>query len=218
MPPDDSPRRETASRIPWTALFLVANLVLVWALPLIPAQDLPQHLTYIRIFADYGDPSLPVPRLLRPAAWVPALRLDLPLARVDSAALVRDDRPPAGAQRLRRSYVRRVRRARGVHPRPAHPAIARCLPESWRACSSGGRPSRWASCSTSSASRSCSSPSQRSCAAATRTRRTGSCSRRSLRRRPSRRFTSSRPARSRCSPCSTRSYGCGGPASAGASR
>lgn len=59
MPPDDSPRRETASRIPWTALFLVANLVLVWALPLIPAQDLPQHLTYIRIFADYGDPSLP---------------------------------------------------------------------------------------------------------------------------------------------------------------
>src|ERR1700679_295240 len=42
----------------WTAALLLANLVLVWALPLIPAQDLPQHLTYIRIFADYGDPNL----------------------------------------------------------------------------------------------------------------------------------------------------------------
>jgi hypothetical protein len=42
----------------WTLALLVANLVLVWALPLIPAQDLPQHLTYIRIFADYGNPDL----------------------------------------------------------------------------------------------------------------------------------------------------------------
>ena len=49
-----------ASRpIPWTYILLAANLVLVWALPLIPAQDLPQHLTYIRIFADYDNPALP---------------------------------------------------------------------------------------------------------------------------------------------------------------
>jgi hypothetical protein len=47
------------STVPWTYALLAANLLLVWALPLIPAQDLPQHLTYIRIFADYGDKTLP---------------------------------------------------------------------------------------------------------------------------------------------------------------
>jgi len=46
-------------RVPWAAVFLGLNLVLVWALPIIPAQDLPQHLTYIRIFADYDSTSLP---------------------------------------------------------------------------------------------------------------------------------------------------------------
>src|ERR1700722_13534173 len=43
----------------WTVGLLVANLALVWLLPLIPAQDLPQHLTYIRIFADYDSPDYP---------------------------------------------------------------------------------------------------------------------------------------------------------------
>ncbi len=46
-------------RLPWTYILLAANLLLVWGLPLIPAQDLPQHLTYIRIFADYNAANLP---------------------------------------------------------------------------------------------------------------------------------------------------------------
>jgi hypothetical protein len=45
--------------VPWVYLLLLGNLILVWALPLIPAQDLPQHLTYIRIFADYDQTTLP---------------------------------------------------------------------------------------------------------------------------------------------------------------
>jgi len=54
-----SPKPVATSGVPWTYILLAANLVLVWGLPLIPAQDLPQHLTYIRIFADYGNPALP---------------------------------------------------------------------------------------------------------------------------------------------------------------
>jgi hypothetical protein len=50
---------KSEARFPWVYVFLAANLLLVWGLPLIPAQDLPQHLTYVRIFADYDDPSLP---------------------------------------------------------------------------------------------------------------------------------------------------------------
>lgn len=66
-PPAPAPPAAKAARdvpaapeagIPWTYLFLAANLVLVWALPLIPAQDLPQHLTYIRIFANYSSNDL----------------------------------------------------------------------------------------------------------------------------------------------------------------
>lgn len=41
-----------------TAL-LVANLSLVWALPVLPAQDLPQHLSYARILADFARADLP---------------------------------------------------------------------------------------------------------------------------------------------------------------
>jgi hypothetical protein len=57
--PKPVPEPASGKPFPWTYLLLVANLLLVWGLPLIPAQDLPQHLTYIRIFADYDDPSLP---------------------------------------------------------------------------------------------------------------------------------------------------------------
>jgi hypothetical protein len=42
-----------------TALLLVVNLALVWALPVLPCQDLPQHLSYATIFAKYNDSSLP---------------------------------------------------------------------------------------------------------------------------------------------------------------
>jgi hypothetical protein len=49
----------SARKVPWVYVLLLANLTLVWALPLIPAQDLPQHLTYIRIFADYRSDALP---------------------------------------------------------------------------------------------------------------------------------------------------------------
>jgi hypothetical protein len=60
MSPEAETQKQSSSKpIPWALLFLAANLVLVWALPLIPAQDLPQHLTYIRIFADYDSPGLP---------------------------------------------------------------------------------------------------------------------------------------------------------------
>lgn len=41
------------------AALVLANVALVWSLPLIVGQDLPQHLTYARILADYADPRLP---------------------------------------------------------------------------------------------------------------------------------------------------------------
>jgi hypothetical protein len=53
------PAKAARAPIPWTYVLLLGNLCLVWALPLIPAQDLPQHLTYIRIFADYNSSALP---------------------------------------------------------------------------------------------------------------------------------------------------------------
>jgi hypothetical protein len=55
--PAAAPRK---SGVPWPYIMLAANLVLVWAMPLLPAQDLPQHLTYIRIFADYNRTDLPL--------------------------------------------------------------------------------------------------------------------------------------------------------------
>ena len=44
---------------PLVLALLAANVGLVWALPVIPAQDLPEHLTYVRIFADYASAALP---------------------------------------------------------------------------------------------------------------------------------------------------------------
>jgi len=40
-------------------LLLVANLVLIAWLPILGGHDLPQHLSYARILADYDDPHLP---------------------------------------------------------------------------------------------------------------------------------------------------------------
>ncbi len=49
-----------ASRMhPLAVALLVANLALVWILPVLPAQDLPEHLAYVRIFADFSSPDLP---------------------------------------------------------------------------------------------------------------------------------------------------------------
>jgi hypothetical protein len=44
---------------PLAIALLVANLVLVWILPVLPAQDLPEHLAYVRIFADFSSQDLP---------------------------------------------------------------------------------------------------------------------------------------------------------------
>ncbi len=41
------------------ALLIVANLVLIAWLPVLGGHDLPQHLGYVRILADYDDPNLP---------------------------------------------------------------------------------------------------------------------------------------------------------------
>ncbi len=47
------------------ALLCLLNLVWVWGLEVFPAQDLPQHLAYVRILRDYDDPGLPYQRLYR---------------------------------------------------------------------------------------------------------------------------------------------------------
>jgi hypothetical protein len=58
-------RTGAAEPASWRAYFAsmgalaLANLVLVWALPVLPGQDLPQHLAYARIFSDYLNPDLP---------------------------------------------------------------------------------------------------------------------------------------------------------------
>jgi hypothetical protein len=48
-------------RLPALAVgvLLVGNLALVWLLPVLPGQDLPQHIAYVRIMADYQRPDLP---------------------------------------------------------------------------------------------------------------------------------------------------------------
>lgn len=44
----------------WAFFGLIAlNLLWVWILPIFPAQDLPQHLAYVRILMDYGRADLP---------------------------------------------------------------------------------------------------------------------------------------------------------------
>ncbi len=46
------------SRLGLLAITL-ANVAVVWAVSVLPGQDLPQHLTYVRILVGYGDASLP---------------------------------------------------------------------------------------------------------------------------------------------------------------
>jgi hypothetical protein len=44
----------------WTILacLFAAQALLIWGLPVLPCQDLPQHLAYTRIFMDHGRPEL----------------------------------------------------------------------------------------------------------------------------------------------------------------
>lgn len=44
--------------IAWSSLAFV-HILIVWLLPVLPGQDLPQHLAYARIFRDYHDRNLP---------------------------------------------------------------------------------------------------------------------------------------------------------------
>jgi hypothetical protein len=74
---------------PLTTALLVANLVLVWILPVLPAQDLPEHLAYIRIFADYGAPDLPFHEFYSlPARFQPYDSVYLLLAAIARVASV----------------------------------------------------------------------------------------------------------------------------------
>jgi hypothetical protein len=41
------------------AALVLADIAIVWSLPVLVGQDLPQHLSYARILADYADPRLP---------------------------------------------------------------------------------------------------------------------------------------------------------------
>jgi hypothetical protein len=41
-------------------LVVLANVAIIWSVPVLVGHDLAQHLSYLRIFADYGDPSLPL--------------------------------------------------------------------------------------------------------------------------------------------------------------
>lgn len=49
-----------ASRLRSAYLALIAlNVAMVWLLPVLPLQDLPQHLAYARILQDFDNPALP---------------------------------------------------------------------------------------------------------------------------------------------------------------
>jgi hypothetical protein len=69
-------------------LFALGNLALVAKLPVLVGQDLPQHLAYVRILADYSDPRLPfqdvftLPSHVQP--YFTAYLLLVPLARLTS--------------------------------------------------------------------------------------------------------------------------------------
>ncbi|MCH9687643.1 MAG: hypothetical protein K0V04_39805 [Deltaproteobacteria bacterium] len=45
---------------------IVANVVLVWVLPVLPQQDLPQHLAYATILRDHAVPGLPFGEMYAP--------------------------------------------------------------------------------------------------------------------------------------------------------
>src|SRR5437660_5660327 len=63
---------------------IAANLALVWALPVLPGQDLPQHLAYARIFLDWNRPELPFfQRYLLPSHFEPYFTVYLLLVVLD---------------------------------------------------------------------------------------------------------------------------------------
>jgi len=70
------------------ALLVLGNVALVWSLPVIVGQDLPQHLSYARILADFGDPRLPFRDTFtlpaRPQPYFTAYLLLAPLTRLTS--------------------------------------------------------------------------------------------------------------------------------------
>src|SRR5262245_12412625 len=41
-----------------TITLVAVNLAVVWSVPALPAQDLPQHLAYVKILLDYDNPDL----------------------------------------------------------------------------------------------------------------------------------------------------------------
>lgn len=63
-------RKRTDLELEWTprlalhqyrlaaALLLILKLTIVWFIPVLPCQDLPQHLAYARILSDFGNPDL----------------------------------------------------------------------------------------------------------------------------------------------------------------
>jgi hypothetical protein len=54
------PPSSEVGRDRWIArAVVVANVLLLWVLPVLPMQDLPQHMAYVRIMADYDRPDLP---------------------------------------------------------------------------------------------------------------------------------------------------------------
>jgi hypothetical protein len=54
----------------WSALAILAavHVTLIWALDVMPGQDFPQHLAYVRILVDLGDADLPYRDLYQVAA------------------------------------------------------------------------------------------------------------------------------------------------------
>ncbi len=64
----DAPPQQIPARGLWTVFWglVAANVVLVWLLPVLPQQDLPQHLAYARILRDHSVAGLPFAEMYRP--------------------------------------------------------------------------------------------------------------------------------------------------------
>jgi hypothetical protein len=89
----DVARRAPPVRLVLLGLLLAINVGLVWWLPVLPGQDLPQHLAYTRIMLDHGRTELPFSRVYElpasPQPYFTTYHLLLALARmtsVDTAA------------------------------------------------------------------------------------------------------------------------------------
>ncbi len=70
------------------AALVLADVILVWTLPVLVGQDLPQHLSYARILADYFDPRLAFQEYFvlpsRPQPYFTAYLVLAPLTRMTS--------------------------------------------------------------------------------------------------------------------------------------